>query len=433
MYLVEEGVLEIVDTRSVPEVVLDIIGPGAVVGEYAFMDEAPRAADVRASEPAVCRVWDRVDLQQVLSREAPFAAAFFRAMATVAVARARDITSSAVVGGIGVRNSPREAQAAMLGAQAQEIAAHAREGWLDAEARLRRDLADNQALEAVSHTFTALVEETAGWLATVAEPGSLGRVGAGLARELRPYLRRARTAELSFAEDVGQAGGGRLMGHVLLGRPSGDGPFGESLDRSILGLPSCQAMRTRGKLAARTMLAGLPDRAARVLFLPASGSLILARVLSQLAERGALVTAIDGSREALTFFDAGLPNRPANVELRLVNDELDQLASGRSRTHHEAQDFIVIDGLSEYLPDRLVAALMRWSHEHLRPGGDLIITGLGPSEDAPIFDHLLGWPLIRRGGASLRSLVEAGGLRAGVVSGGHTPGGPAVVVRGRKA
>ena len=433
MYLVEEGVLEIVDTRSVPEVVLDIIGPGAVVGEYAFMDEAPRAADVRACEPSVCRIWDRVDLQRVLSREPPFAAAFFRAMATVAVARARDITSSAVVGGIGVRNSPREAQATMLGAQAQEIASHAREGWLEADTRLRRDLVDKQALADVGTTFKKLVEETAAWLASVSEPGSVARVGAGLSRELRPYLERARTAELCLAEDAGQAGGGRLMGHVLLGQPSGDGPFGQSLDRGILALPSCQAMRTRGRLAARTMLAGLPDRAARVLFLPASGSLILARVLPQLAERGALVTAIDGSREALTFFDAGLPSRPPNVELRLVNEELDQLASGRSRAHHEAQDFIIIDGLSEYLPDRLVAALMRWSHDHLRPGGDLIITGLGPSDDAAVFDHLLGWPLIRRGGPALRSLVEAGGLRAGVVSGGPTQGGPAVVVRGRKA
>ena len=66
IYLVEEGTLEVVDTRSSTEVVISLVGPGAVVGEMAFIDEAPRNADVRAAGPAVCRHWEHDLLMRVL-------------------------------------------------------------------------------------------------------------------------------------------------------------------------------------------------------------------------------------------------------------------------------------------------------------------------------------------------------------------------------
>ena len=59
LYMVEAGELEVVDTRSRPEIVIDSVGPGGLVGEMAFLDESPRAADVRAAMETRCLRWER--------------------------------------------------------------------------------------------------------------------------------------------------------------------------------------------------------------------------------------------------------------------------------------------------------------------------------------------------------------------------------------
>ncbi len=48
MYFVKSGKLEVFKGKSYHEVVLNLIGPGEVVGEMAFFDNKPRSASVRA-------------------------------------------------------------------------------------------------------------------------------------------------------------------------------------------------------------------------------------------------------------------------------------------------------------------------------------------------------------------------------------------------
>ena len=64
IYLVEAGSLEVVDMRQSPEIILDVLGPGRIVGEMGFVDEAPRSADVRALEDATVRHWTRESLMR---------------------------------------------------------------------------------------------------------------------------------------------------------------------------------------------------------------------------------------------------------------------------------------------------------------------------------------------------------------------------------
>ena len=65
----------------------------------------------------------------------------------------------------------------------------------------------------------------------------------------------------------------------------------------------------------------------------------------------------------------------------------------------------------ENLPDRLVIALAAWCADHLAPGGELVVTGSSLSTDAEIFDHVVGWPLVRRSPGELLSLLESAGLK----------------------
>ena len=138
---------------------------------------------------------------------------------------------------------------------------------------------------------------------------------------------------------------------------------------------------------------------------------LLAQLVSRLTGRGGVVTVIDGDRETLGVVDLGMQTRPQGVELRLVQEDLALLATGRSTMHHPPQDIFVIDGLVDHLPDRLVIALAAWCADHLAPGGELVVTGSSLSTDAEIFDHVVGWPLVRRSPGELLSLLESAGLK----------------------
>ncbi len=433
MYLVEEGTLEVVDTRSSPEVVITLMGPGALVGEMAFLDEAPRAADVRAASDARCLVWERDLLLRALQGDAAFSKAFYEALAVDLVARLRAFGSTAVVGAIGKREEADSSTAMLLGRKAQRLSVAARDGFLEADARFRRDVGDAEAVVAVQETFRGLVDGVASLLGGRGGPELASKAGEQLHRELHPYLIRARTGQLATEPPEGHAGGTRVMAHLLRGRPAGDGAFGQALDAAVLELPTADAFRRRSKLAARSLLAALPEGAARVTVVPAAAGGVLPRVYASLGEHGCQITAVDGSTESLRRLEDILPPLPQHSALRLLHEDLAMLVSGRSSLKPPPQDFVVVDGLAEYLPDRMVAALARWCRDILVPGGELILTGIGEAPDAAIFDHLLQWPLVRRDGAALRALVEAAGLRGGVVSGARPEDGAAVVVRGRRA
>jgi hypothetical protein len=117
-----------------------------------------------------------------------------------------------------------------------------------------------------------------------------------------------------------------------------------------------------------------------------------------------------------------------------VQEDLPRLCSGRSAIHVEPQDAIAVDILVASLPDRLVAALFGWCRDRLAPGGALVATGPGPSTDAAVVDHVLGWPLLRRPGKLLVDLLAATGFRdpGELEGGGGDRGGASVVVRGRR-
>lgn len=425
IYLIETGSFEVVDTRSSPEVVLNVVGPGAVVGEMAFLDAAPRTADVRATTPSLVRVWEYESLNRVLEAEPDFAAVFYRAMADTGVERMRNLSTSAVVGGLGPR--PGAAQGPVVD-QAHAIAMRIQSRWVDADVRLRRDPTDDAAAEDVRAGFALLLQEATSWLRSFGDAEEAALAGAALCRELRPYLSRSEAVQLSLDPPAGRTGHPRQLAHVLLGEARGDGVLGHVIDDCVLSLPTAAALRGRTRRATEAVVAELPaDRPARILLVNATCGALLAAMSQHLARAGADVLALDGSREALAFLDAGLPSHPATLKLKLVQQDLADLVLGRSDAAFGAQDVVVLDALLDYLPDRLAAGLLSWTARHLGPDGAAVITGLAPSPDAALFDHVLGWPMVRRSGKELRALAEACGLRAAPVPRGSGDRDPGVV------
>ena len=431
IYYVEEGAFEVVDTRSSPEVVLNTVGPGAVLGEMAFIDAAPRGADVRASSVAVVRVWDFESLQAVLGREPEFAANFYKAMAETTVGRLRGLSASAISGTLVGRGAGLLSGGAAAD-QAHGIAAQVQARWLEADVQLRRDPGDPAAQEAVRAGFSLLLQQAGAWLRSFSSPVDAAAAGAALSRELRPYLVRSELAQLCLEPPAGRTGHPRQQAHVVLAEPDGEGGLGGALDACLLSLPTSKALRERTERACAAVVELLPtDRPARVALVNAAGGALLTNLASDLAAQGATVVAIDGSREALAFLDAGLPTRSATVKLKLLQQDLTALAMGRAPDLAELQDFVMLDALFDYLPDRLAAALLGWTRRQLAPDGVAILFGLAPSPDASLFDHVLRWPMVRRGPRELAALAEAAGLTATEVARRPEARAPGVVLVAR--
>lgn len=406
IFRVVEGELEVVDTRVQPAVVLDVIGRGAMVGEMAFLDEQARLADVRAVDLAVVQRWDRATLLRLLDRDAALAASFYRALASMAVERARAVTQNAITGGLGKVGGP--ALNAAAADEGRRVADELRARLDEAEAQLRREpQAGRRDAVAALHTFDARFS------ALLARMGAEDADAAGEAasHELRPYLVRARLGELLLNRSEGQAGGVEGLDHVDAGRPAGQGPLGEVIDGWLLSLPTPRGIRERRGLAASLVpeLAA-PNQGLKALLLGASGGRVVADALPSLDRLGGEVVCLDHTREGLATVSQALQDRVSRVRLRLAQDDIAAIALGSARMSFPGRTLIVIDGLLEYLPERGAVGLLRWARQQLSPGGALLLTAVAPGADDGILRHLLRWPMLRRTRPSLGELVGASGF-----------------------
>jgi len=430
LFLIQRGSFEVVDTTATPEIVLDVAGPGAVVGELAFVLDAVRNADVRAAAESTVLLWEGRSLRVLLDGEPDLAVAFYREVARTAAERMSALKTAAVVGGLGIGREQRHDRE--IEGRAHALSERAQLTWLEADARLRRDPRDAAARVRVGDALIALVDGVQGMLQGLPDPEQAARATTALSRDLRPFLSRTALADLALDEAGRRTGDPRLMAHALRGVAEGDGDLGRALDHALLQLPTPRGLRARTTAAADAIAAEVEARAAPldVLFVHVHCGVLPARTLLHFARAGARVRAIDGSRDALAFFDAGLPSRPANVALKLVLDDLADLVLGRSLVWHDHQDLVVVDALTEYLPARLLPGLVRWVADHLRPGGLALFTGLEGATDAAFVDHALAWPMVRRPAAALARAVADGGLQveATVADAAH----PGVLVSARR-
>ena len=429
IFLVETGRLEVVDMRQVPEVILDVLGTGRVVGEMSFVDQSDRVADVRALDEATVRHWSRDNILRMLESDVGLAARFHSAISTAAVGRLRDMTDfSGGFGGLRAMSGMDGVSAAVV-EEAREIAGVARNVWSRAEQRLRAEPGEATVLAEIDESLLSLVESIETWLGSVSSLPRAREAGAVLRTELRQWLIRTQTGLFALDRRGEQGARVSFLAHLLMNRAEGTDAVGERLDSAILSLPTPIGLRERLMVAVECTLAAIPDdRPAKIAIVqPASGAL-LARLLPRLVKHGATIHCIDGDPQTLAFVDAGLQTRPAGVQIEMHNENLVQLSEGHSTTSLPAQDVVVLNGLVDHLPARLVGPLLLWCGQQLGPKGVVILTAMKQTADVRAMEHLLGWPLVRRAPDDLLDLFTAAGLNASVVPvDGETPHGGLVI------
>lgn len=397
------GQLEVVDDRAQPELVLNVLGPGAVVGEMAFVQDEPRSANVRTSSPCLLLRWQREVLHEVLEADPAFAADFYRAVSLLMAARLRGLSTAAATGALapGVDlalsgDAARRADALLgpLKAELVRLEAPLRAADPGAGGELGRVL--EQLQEGGRRLFSALGPD---------ERRSATEV---VRRELSPYLLRARLAEL-----VATGGPARsaALTHIQVGEAAGVDALGRALDGLLLGTPSAVALRTLPSLVCEVVIEALGDRRSpRLSLAPCGSGALLSALATGLADRGADVTCVDAERDVLELAAATVGRRPPAVRLRLVQEDLAAFVTGRGGAWLGDQDLVVLDGLVEFLPERLLATTFGAVRRAARPGAWLVLGCLGPTDDDFLFGQVLGWPAVRRPPEVLTALLTDAGF-----------------------
>lgn len=404
-FRVETGSLEVVDRTARPELVLDVLGPGSAVGEMSFLTGDARSADVRAGPKCVLLKWTEGSLHALLRRDPQLSAAFYRASARVLAKRLRALTHAAASGGLGgqsdraavpeeVRGARALADRMKLDLQGTEPAIRRAPGAAAGGALVAE--AWGEFLESGRRLFTALSGQDA-----VA-------AGALLASELHPYLVRSRLAELAITGDRGRTADPALLAHIETNEPHGADALGAALDATLQACPTPTALRDRIRATVHALEDALPPRAARVMVVNVGAGTTIARLVPLMANTGGEITVVDNDREALAFLNSASA-APLKVDLRLVPEDLARFALGQSTTRLGRHDVLLVDGLVEYLPDRVLAILARTLRTHAVGGTTVVLNLLGESPDQFVFDHLLGWPTVRRSPDDVAQLLTAVG------------------------
>ena len=233
--------------------------------------------------------------------------------------------------------------------------------------------------------------------------------GETLSRELHPYLVRAKTVELAGARAEG-GGWAQLHGHVYNNEARGIDPMGVALDAALLALPTSQAIRARKDAIATCAGDCLPSGRPRVLVAPTLTGVVVARLGQMLAAGGGDITCADSDSTSLAVLDSGVTTRPSKVMLHARHADLSHMVMGRGVDLEGPFDLALVDGLLDYLPDRVAASLAAAIEGQLSPGGWAILSQLGPSPDSFVFDHLLGWRTVRRTPGLLMELFRTAGF-----------------------
>lgn len=416
IFFVEQGGLEVVDRRRSPEVILASLPSGTLVGEMSFLEDSPRSADVRATEPSLIRKWARNDLRTLLEREPTIAARFYEAAARTASRRMRDVTSSALSGSMSRTESSRKMGMEALHEEVMTLAEGVKEALLHAENLLRSTGPNAEAHQLVQTTLDSLESQVYRLYKTHTDSDAANEATRLLGRELHPYLVRSALGRRALGRHQQETTEAEFIAHILVNSASGEGHLGESIDRWLLDRPTLKAVRAVRDAVVKPVADAIPkDRERHLLVLNAGTGSMVASLGTRLGAADTVLTVVDPSRDALAFLDAGVALRPKKVQLRTAQHNLVQFALGRVQTNVTPQDAIIVHGLIEYMPDRIVVSLLRQVAGLLGPGGIVLATALAASPDGTLLDRLLGWPTVRRGPERLIRLFERAGLHASIV------------------
>ncbi|HKD58766.1 MAG TPA: cyclic nucleotide-binding domain-containing protein [Hyphomicrobiaceae bacterium] len=401
IFFVADGLFEAyIYGHSTRQLRVGQLGPGEIVGEISWLDGKPISATVRALETSSVIALSIPTLERKLAEDPAFAARFFRAVATLEAKRLRTTTAQ-----VPHDELTAERQGAFAGsADAASILESIGELRRVAEAAHVR--ADAGTAAQVATALSAL-ERSFG----TGAPGIAAKLAESLQSELLPLLRLSALGERLHAKPRGYAGDYRTIAMIYQDTPSGTGPLGPLLDRSMLNLPVAKAIRNRRRMLASEITKSYAATAKEfyVACLACGPACEVFDAFRDLSDSRRLnVSCVDIDREALAQIADRARAQKLSGQLQPLHGNLIYLATGRQELELASQDLIYSLNITDYLSDDLAVSLLDWIHAKLRPGGRAIVGNFHPRNPSRgLMDHVLEWRLVYRDEAAVNRLFQA--------------------------
>lgn len=436
-YFVESGAFEVSYQARRTPIVVAIIGGGTFFGEIGFFDRLPRTRNIRAVDDARLRIFDHEVMERIREEAPELYARFLEFLLKLASRRFRQILAD---------RGPLAAYAASLstgkehfqGIQTLPADLLGTSGWqtinreIEAFKAAMFDVAYQLQKDPGSDNFDALKQQGGSILdelknkirqfGALIEHNDYAELMWGYVfKEVFPYLMRSRFVERAYYKPKGYAGDFMMIELIYRNRPEGDGKLGELIDAWALDQVPSRAVRARRRLL-KTLIGDIcgdicRQHAAqkvpvRLMNLACGAARELFDFLNE-CDYSKRVDAlcVDIDPEALQFADQHANAGKHQASLRFMRENVIKWALGRIRHDFGSLDLIYSSGLCDYLNDRLLVKLIQRCHDHLRPGGTLIIGNFSTvNPDRFFMDHLLYWRLIHRSEDDLKRLFRDTGF-----------------------
>ena len=421
---VEVGYTDPHDTR----ITVALIGAGEFFGEIGYFDGQSRVRDIRTAGTAGIAVFDETVMARLRADQPELYMDFLLLLTGNICTKFRRIAGerepiAGYAQSLSTRHAGRYSESRPLPAplvrssQWHEVSSRM-EGFksalFDLSHRLQKVEAEGGSdpeAEARCHTVLGELNGSLSEFGRLMAGSGYEEVAWGYVfKEIFPYFMRSRFAERAYFKPKGYAGDFLMMEHIYAGVPRGEGRFGEIVDQFCLDRPGSRAIRGRRVLLKDQLLRLSGARAARgqttrIMNLACGPNRELFDFLAECGYSERIeALCVDIDSDALRHTNQHVNIFPHRAAIRLMSENVIKWAIGRVRHHIEPQDIIYSSGLCDYLDPRLFRALITRCHEHLKPGGTLLLGNFTQYPDSLFLDKLLRWELLYRSEADLREL-----------------------------
>jgi CRP-like cAMP-binding protein/SAM-dependent methyltransferase len=427
-YYVNKGTVEVSYMAGETKITVAIIGAGNFCGEIGFFDGGSRVRDVKAIEDAEIRVFNQDSLERMQLDEPGLYAGFIGHLAKGICGKFRRILEESeplIAYGASLSSRRRSFAEARplpdsltsskewrkITAQVEEFKAHIYDLSYNLQAVQGDEIPDDLRYKGYK-ILDVLNDSLAVFKDMMPDQESEDMMWGFVFKEIFPYFMRSRFTERAYYKPKGYAGDFLLMEHIYQNKPDGDGKMGLLVDSWCMQRPSANAIRGRRILMAEQLARISRERLQsndifEVMNLACGPCRELFDFLKDCdySEKiNALCVDIDD--EALQYSNSKVNICPHNASIRYMKENLVKWALGKTNQTIGAKDMIYSAGLFDYLEPRLFCRLVNKCHEHLKPGGSLLIGNFAPYSDILLMSHIAHWVLLYRTEDELRELFK---------------------------
>ncbi len=417
-YYVNKGSVEVSYTAKETKITVAIIGAGSFFGEIGFFDQCSRVRDIKAQEQVEITIFTQKIMKQFQRTDPLLFSSFiifltggickkFRriledrepltAFAASLANRRRGYEETKVLPESLIQSKPwRQISKKVEGLKSQLYDLTHR-----LQAVVEDDIPDNY-LQQGYNILDSMNSSLTDFNNSMPEQEDKDHMWGFVFKELFPYLMRSRFAERAYYKPKGYAGDFLMMEHIYQNIAMGDGKIGRLFDSWGLQRPGSVAIRER-RVLLKNQLKILSKKQLeqkdhfKIMNLACGPCRELFDFLHECEYTEKIdALCVDIDTEALQYSNQHVNNFPHNASVRYMTENLIKWGLGKVSHDIGTKDMIYSAGLFDYLEPRLFCRLVDRCHQHLKPGGSLLIGNFTPYDDVLFMDHLLHWKLLYR-------------------------------------